>query len=196
MQAAPASRGPARPSRRTVAPGDGPYTGGRARAAHPVSSGVVSASSAKSPWPRFAAVVIWAIAFGLVEAVVVVYLRKLFGLQYQLAFRAGAFQFPHAYLGYERARETATMVMLLGVGYLAGRTWWQRFAFWILAFGVWDIFYYVWLFVYLGWPASPGARDLLFLIPGEWWAPVWLPALASCVFIAVAVLILAKTRRA
>src|SRR5665647_1214847 len=101
-----------------------------------------------------------------------------------------------AYLGYEQAREAATMVMLLGVGYLAGRTWWQRLAFWLFAFGVWDIFYYVWLWVLLRWPSSPGTRDLLFLIPREWWAPVWQPVLASLGFIAVAVLILAKTRRA
>ena len=96
---------------------------------------------------------------------------------------------------YERAREAATMVMLLAAGYLAGRTGWQRLAYWLFAFGVWDIFYYVWLYVYLRWPASPGTRDLLFLIPGEWWAPVWMPMLASLAFVAVAVLILAKTRR-
>ena len=61
---------------------------------------------------------------------------------------------------------------------------------------MWDVFYYVWLYVYLRWPSSPGTRDLLFLLPREWWAPVWQPVLASCVFVAVAVLILARTRRA
>jgi hypothetical protein len=106
------------------------------------------------------------------------------------------FHFPRAYLPYEQAREAATMVMLLAVGFLAGRTWWQRFAFWLLAFGVWDIFYYVWLWVLLRWPSSPGTRDLLFLLPNEWWAPVWQPVLVSCVFIAAGVLILLKTRRA
>ena len=156
----------------------------------------MNASSPTSPWARLAVVAVWAIAFALVEAMVVVYLRKLFGLQYRLTYTPGAFHYPRAYLGYEQAREAATMVMLLAVGYLAGRTWWQRLAYWFFAFGVWDIFYYVWLYVYLRWPSSPGSRDLLFLIPGEWWAPVWLPVLASLCFIAVAVLILAKTRRA
>ena len=156
----------------------------------------MSAVSAKSPWTRSAAVAVWAIAFAFVEAMVVFYLRRLFGLQYRLVFTPGDFHYPRDYLGYEQAREAATMVMLLAVGYLAGRTWWQRFAFWLLAFGVWDIFYYVWLRVLLRWPSSPGTRDLLFLIPGEWWAPVWQPMLASLGFIAVAVLILAKTRRA
>ena len=156
----------------------------------------MNASSSTSPWPRLAVVAAWAIAFALVEAMVVVYLRRLFGLQYRLTFTPADFRYPRAYLGYEQAREAATMVMLLGVGYLAGRTWLQRLAFWLFAFGVWDIFYYVWLWVLLRWPSSPGTRDLLFLIPREWWAPVWQPVLASLGFIAVAVLILAKTRRA
>jgi hypothetical protein len=37
---------------------------------------------------------------------------------------------------------------------------------------------------------------VLFLLPYEWWAPVWQPVLASGVFIAVAAVILARTRRA
>lgn len=156
----------------------------------------MNASSPTSPWARLAVVAVWAIAFALVEAMVVVYLRKLFGLQYRLTYTPGAFHYPRAYLGYEQAREAATLVMLLGVGYLAGRTWWQRLAYWLFAFGAWDIFYYVWLWVLLRWPSSPGTRDLLFLIPGEWWAPVWQPVFASLAFVAVAVLILAKTRRA
>lgn len=156
----------------------------------------MSAASAKNPWARLAVVAVWAVAFALVEATVVFYLRKLFGLQYGLAFVPRHFHYPRAYLGYEQAREAATMVMLLGVGFLAGRTWWQRLAFWLFAFGVWDIFYYVWLYACLRWPASPGTRDLLFLIPREWWAPVWQPVLASFALIVVALLILAKTRRA
>jgi hypothetical protein len=137
----------------------------------------------------------FAVAFALVEAMVVVYLRRLFGLQYALDFTPRDFHFPRAYLGHEQAREAATMVMLLAVGFIAGRTWWQRFADWLFAFGVWDVFYYVWLWVYLRWPSSFGDRDLLFLLPQEWWEPVWMPLLASAVFIAVAVLVLRYTRR-
>jgi hypothetical protein len=67
---------------------------------------------------------------------------------------------------------------------LAGRTWWQ------------GIFSYVWLWVLLRWRSSPGTRDLLFLLPDEWWALVWQPVLVSCVSIAAGRLILLKTRRA
>jgi hypothetical protein len=155
----------------------------------------VAVTAPDNPWTRLAVVAAWAIAFALVEAMVVVYLRRLFSLQYDLTFVPRDFHFPRAYLGYEQAREAATMVMLLGVGFLAGRTWGQRFAYWLFAFGVWDIFYYAWLWAYLGWPSSPRTRDLLFLIPAEWWAPVWHPVLASLCFIGVALLILARTRR-
>lgn len=147
----------------------------------------------RSSWIRLAVVGVWAIAFALVEAMVVYYLRKLFALQYGLGFEPGDFHFPRDYLPFEQAREAATMVMLLAVGYVAGRTWWQRLAYWLFAFGVWDIFYYVWLYVLLRWPSSLGTRDLLFLMPGEWWAPVWEPLLASCVFIAGAILILVRS---
>ncbi len=156
----------------------------------------MKSSSGNGVWVRFAVVCVWAAAFAVVEAMVVYYLRKLFGIQYRLQFTPADFHFPRTYLPYERAREAATMVMLLAVGFLAGRTWWQRFAFWLLAFGVWDIFYYVWLWVMLRWPSSLADRDLLFLIPREWWEPVWMPVLASCGFIAVAALIVGKTRMA
>ncbi len=152
--------------------------------------------TSRSPWPRLVVVAAWAIAFALVEAMVVYYLRKLFALESAAVFTEEAFHFPADYLLYERAREAATMVMLVGVALLAGRTAWQVLAYWLFAFGVWDIFYYVWLYVLLRWPSSLGARDLLFLIPREWWAPVWLPTAISAGFIAVAVLLLRSTRSA
>jgi len=126
----------------------------------------MGASSAKNPWVRLAVVAVWAVAFALVEAMIVVYLRKLFGLQFRLTFLPRDVHYPRAYPGYEQTREAATMVMLLAVGYLAGRIGWQRLAFWLFAFGVWDVFCYVWPWVLLRRPASPGTRDVLFLIPG------------------------------
>jgi len=152
--------------------------------------------ASRSPWPRLAIVAVWAVAFALVEATVVYYLRKLFGLEFAAVFTERRFRFPEDYLVYEQGREAATMVMLVAVGLLAGRTLWQAVAYWLFAFGVWDVFYYVWLWVLLGWPSSFGTRDLLFLIPDEWWAPVWLPVSISAGFVLAAVLILRFTRRA
>ena len=54
----------------------------------------------------------------------------------------------------ELVREAATLVMLLTLGALAGRTGRSRLAYSAIAFGVWDIFYYVFLRAITGWPTS------------------------------------------
>lgn len=148
-----------------------------------------------SPWTRLAAVVVFAAAMAYVEGAVVYYSRKLFHVaSWEVAAR-GRVAFPHAYLRVEQTRELATIVMVLAIGYLAGHSLWQKLAYFLLAFGVWDIGHYVSLKVLLGWPASPLTRDLLFLVPSEWWAPVWLPIAVSAGFIAAAVLIILRTAR-
>src|SRR3972149_3882441 len=108
------------------------------------------------------------------EAAVVVYLRTLIGRlePYQpdpLPNFGGLGQT-------EVLREVATMVMLLAVGWLAGRDWRTRLSYSLLAFGVWDILYYVWLAVIGPWPRSIRDWDILFLIPLPWWGPVAAPA--------------------
>jgi hypothetical protein len=75
----------------------------------------------------------------------------------------------------ELVREAATLIMLLTVGMLAGRTWRSRLGYTALAFGIWDIFYYVFLKVLCGWPQSLLDWDVLFLIPLPWWGPVLAP---------------------
>ena len=131
----------------------------------------------------------------VVEAMVVYYLRRLFALEYAAVFAPGRFSFPHAYLRHEQTREAATIVMLVVIAYLAGRGLLQKLAYFLFAFGVWDIGYYVALKIMLDWPASLGTRDLLFLTPRQWWAPVWEPLLASTAFIVVASLLLLSARR-
>jgi hypothetical protein len=150
----------------------------------------------RSPWGRLVVVAVFAVAFAAVEAMVVYYLRKLFAIEYAAQFTEAHFHFPKEYLIDEQGREAATIVILVTIGLLAGRSWWQAFAYWLAAFGIWDIAYYGWLYVLLGWPSSLRTKDLLFLIPDEWWAPVWQPLTASALMIAVAVLLLKYTRRA
>ncbi len=75
----------------------------------------------------------------------------------------------------ELVREAATLVMLLTVGMLAGRTWQTRLGYSAIAFGVWDIFYYVFLKVIYDWPKSLFDWDILFLLPLPWWGPVLAP---------------------
>ena len=123
---------------------------------------------------------LFGVAFALVEASVVVYLRALY-------YPAG-FEFPLRlitidHLGVELAREAATILMLVAIGALAGRTKWDKFGFFLVAFGVWDIFYYVWLMVFVGWPAAMVDWDVLFLLPLRWIGPVIAPVLISLLMI-------------
>ena len=119
-------------------------------------------------------VVVYAIAMAWVEAAVVYDLRVMTG-------RVDPYQPDPLPLGgvvesAEVIREAATMVMLLAVGGLAGRTWRARLGYTAVAFGVWDIFYYVFLRWICGWPASLFDWDILFLLPLPWWGPVIAPA--------------------
>lgn len=136
--------------------------------------------ASRPPRSRLPAAVVFGVAFGWVEAVVVVYLRRLY-------YPAG-FHFPLAPLtaemaGLEAAREFATLVMLAALAWAGARTHWGRLGLFAVAFGVWDLAYYAGLRIALGWPASLGDWDVLFLIPIIWTGPVWAPALVSVLLV-------------
>lgn len=123
---------------------------------------------------------VFAVAFAIVEAAVVVYLR---GLYYPLGFAFPLKVMETHDILVEIVREGATMIMLVSVGVLAGRSRWQRTGFFLVAFALWDIFYYVWLKVFLNWPTSILEWDVLFLIPVPWIGPVLVPVLISVVLV-------------
>lgn len=83
----------------------------------------------------------------------------------------------------ELVREAATLVMLLTLGMLAGRTWYRRLGYTAIAFGTWDILYYVFLRLICGWPNSLLDWDILFLLPLPWWGPVLAPVCISLLMI-------------
>lgn len=138
---------------------------------------------------KFIPLTIFAAAFGLVEAAVVVYTRWLY---YPAGFAFPVNVPPIAFLKVELWRELATLAMLGAAGAMAGRGGWQKFAFFMWAFGVWDIFYYVWLNLFIGWPASPFDPDILFLIPVTWWGPVLSPCIVSISMCAAALVIVRR----
>jgi hypothetical protein len=121
---------------------------------------------------RFLGVSAYAIAMAFVEAAVVVYLRGLLHItnDYVVLGR---------YVTIETWREAATIVMLVSVGWMAGRRWPERLAYGLFAFGLWDIWYYVWLKVLIGWPETLLGWDVLFMIPLRWWGPVLSPVIIA-----------------
>lgn len=134
----------------------------------------------------------FSIAMAFVESAVVVYLRALYypaGFEFPLAAMEGAVVITELW------RELATMVMLLSVSVIAGKTLSQRFAYFIYCFGLWDIFYYVFLYLLLGWPASLLTWDILFLLPVTWVGPVLAPILVSLTMIAIAMLVLIREKQ-
>ena len=48
-----------------------------------------------------------------------------------------------------------------------------------MCFGAWDLAFYVSLWALIGWPASFGTWDLLFLLPVPWVGPVLAPAIVA-----------------
>jgi len=118
-------------------------------------------------------VVVFAIAMAWLEAATVYYLRVL--VDRLQPYQADPLPMSGAVGQVELVREAATLVMLLTVGMLAGRTWEARFGFTAIAFGVWDIFYYVFLKAIYDWPKSLFDWDILFLLPLPWWGPVIAP---------------------
>lgn len=127
---------------------------------------------------------VFAIAMGIFEAVVAVYLREI------------GKQAVYNHLLYtEIARETATVVMLITVSLLAGQNLIQKFSYFLYTFGAWDIFYYVGLKIFINWPPSLLTWDVLFLIPFPWLGPVITPVISSLLIIGVAISFIYRQKR-
>lgn len=131
---------------------------------------------------RWLLVSTYAVAMAWMEAAVVFYLRTL--VDRIEPYKANPLPSHGVLGGAELVREAATLVMLLTVGMLAGKSWRSRFGYSALAFGIWDIFYYVFLKVMCGWPNSLLDWDILFLLPLPWWGPVLSPVLIALLMVA------------
>jgi hypothetical protein len=153
-----------------------------AAAGHPV----VIASATKR---NLASLILFGIAFGYVEAAVVVYLRALSepiraqaGLAVESLFPLTTFTHLGPYLRMvkiEVVREAATLIMLAAVAIRAKQRGPAFLAAFALAFGVWDLAFYASLQALIGWPGSLFTWDLLFLLPVPWAAPVLAPVIVS-----------------
>jgi hypothetical protein len=142
-----------------------------------------------------AALFLFGISFGYVEAAVVVYLRAIYDPVRERLHpgRASHDLFPlitpqqlanagpenPRRLMIELGREAATMVMLGAVALAVARNAREWVAAFLIAFGVWDITFYAFLKLMIHWPDSLATWDILFLIPLPWVGPVWAPVLVA-----------------
>lgn len=124
---------------------------------------------------------------GFVETSVVVYLRELL---YSNGFKFPVVPVNKTILITELWREFATIIMLFSISVLTGKTFAQRFVFFLYSFAIWDIFYYIFLKVILNWPASVFDFDILFLLPVPWVGPVLAPCIISLTMILLTFVIL------
>lgn len=147
-----------------------------------------------------AALLLFGISFGYLEAAVVVYLRAiydpirhrlhpdsaagdLFPLISPQELAAAGAENPRRLL-IEIGREASTIAMLAAFGLAAGRNFNQRMAAFAVAFGLWDIFFYVFLRLMIHWPPSLFTWDILFLIPLPWVGPVLAPGIVAATLVA------------
>lgn len=152
---------------------------------------------------------LYAIAFGFVEAIVVVYLRAAMGLlpgfeaslveaQKHATNIAGQLQLlhhmPQSLLRVEALREAATILMHVGVALIATPFRRERIAVFLWCFAWWDLIYYAGLWLTLRWPESLRSADVLFLIPVPWLAQVWFPILVSILML-IAIAVRARSSR-
>ncbi len=143
----------------------------------------MNARSARDRFGRLAALGLLGLAFGYIEGAVVVYLRAI---AYPKGFHFPLEPVPPMLLQTEIVREVATILLLLGVAWVAARDGLRRFAVFAFCFGVWDLAYYGTLKIILDWPAGWLDWDILYLIPAPWASPVLAPVLVSIALVGAA----------
>ena len=161
---------------------------------------VAHATSAdKSRRANLASLIVFGTAFGFVEAAVVYYLRALIRFDsnyaissYKTWLNLGFITFvspkhPLLMSGHvsdvEVTRESATIVMLACVSFIAARAWRARIGAFMVSFACWDLTYYVFLKILDNWPSRFFTRDVYFLIPVTWIGPVITPIVICTVML-------------
>jgi len=132
-------------------------------------------------------ITVFAVSMGYFESAIVIYLRQI--------VYPGGFAFPLQSIDKDLAtteiiREAFSLLMLLSVSFLTGKSTITRFAYFLFSFAVWDIFYYIFLKVLINWPEFLMTMDILFLLPVIWIGPVIAPLILSFIMTIFALLML------
>jgi hypothetical protein len=154
------------------------------------------------------ALVVFGVAFGFVEAAVVVDLRAHYEPLHRRLFpdRPADDLFPMLrveqlraagpvymrLMAVELAREAATIAMLAAVALGVARNAREWLAAFAMAFGAWDLAFYGSLKLLLDWPRSLWTWDLLFLLPVPWVGPVLAPGLVAATMVAAGAVVIGR----
>ena len=132
---------------------------------------------------KYLLLALFGIAMAHFEGVLVVYLRQVLGIIGGEPNTITSGSFSKRLLVIERTREAATIIMLVVIAWLTGDSWLEKGITFLWTFAFWDLFYYLSLYLVIRWPKSLKDRDVLFLIPCAWVAPVWFPVTVSSLII-------------
>lgn len=144
---------------------------------------------------KYSILTCFGVAMGYLEAVVVVYLRKILTMEGIVDLtKMVVSDIPADLIRIEISREVTTIIMLIALSLLVEKNKWMRLSVFLWIFAIWDIFYYVSLKILIGWPPSLTTIDCLFLIPCPWIAPVWIPLLIMPIFLATSIWIRKKSK--
>ncbi|MBI2846008.1 MAG: hypothetical protein HYX86_05625 [Chloroflexi bacterium] len=131
---------------------------------------------------------LFAIAFGYIEAIVVIYVRRfaegwapppseqetIWSLGF-IALISNPIIPDSTLLLVEQSRQVATIIMLVAVSWLATKSIKERIFSFLWIFSLWDLSYYLFLKVWLNWPNSILDTNIYFLVPMAWVGPVATP---------------------
>ena len=139
---------------------------------------------------KFLLLALFGICMAHLEGVTVVYIRRALGIIDKQLNKEFFKQIPKRYIFVEKTREIATILILVTLALLVGKTWLDMIVVFLWTFAFWDLFYYVSLYILIKWPPNFTTIDVLFLIPCPWIAPVWIPIGISLITIIVITILL------
>jgi len=139
---------------------------------------------------KFLLLALFGISMAHLEGVTVVYIRRLLGIT-DTQLNKGIFdKIPKSFILVEKTREVATILILVTLALLVGKTLLDIIVVFLWTFAFWDMFYYLSLYLLIKWPPNFATIDVLFLIPRPWIAPVWVPIGISTITIIIITILL------
>ena len=142
---------------------------------------------------KLSIITIFGMAMGWLEAVTVIYIRKVLSAEKVIDLTKVVIEQANlTVIRLEQTREATTLIMLVTLSLVAGRTFRERLGIFLWVFAIWDIFYYLVLKLLINWPPSLTTIDCLFLIPVPWIAPVYVPIMLSVMMLIISVILWRK----